>query len=316
MVDALRRMEARSDTIRNGLRTGLTDFAWHVGVSHAPWERPIYVALGNELTEAGYATDVERNYPGGSPRICDLVVRDDGGGCCWLEVKLIWTEWMSTATGAVKRSDFSSYVLGPGPGRLDRDHSLAQDFEKLEFIGPSDGSHSMVLAIVFDAVVSPADPLIRQMESEQQVRRRGWELEQHVSWPDLNSSAHRIGVWTWMRATGAPKFDPPSSVAETPDDLLQRIQDDTSFLARAEPLLLRYVSKGLYGWSWEDWIAGALQVERDCSLVAHVGERLRREEGPWRAERYASRNARERLCSRIQDLARHQIMRMREHESG
>jgi len=308
IVACLKAMHEEATTVRNGLRTGLVDYAGHKGIGHAPWEVPIYRALGEHLAALGYSVESDIRYSNASRQECDLLIRRGTELACWTELKLVRKDWISTESGGRKTGGVDSYTTG-GSGRS---HSLAQDFEKLEQVAEFQGSHVRVVAIAFDAVGNTMDGLIEGVERAQHLKAKAWQRDLLQVVPDHNSAAHRICLWSWSKTVGTPEHlaGQSSKALCSPADVLGWIDDFPAFEARAELSLKRYLALDSTQWLWEDWVAECLQISTSDLLVVSLGEIVRQAEAPFNRNKYHDAARLERVIVTLHDQAVRALRRM------
>lgn len=299
----LQAMHEEATTLRGSHRTGLTDYAFHAGGMSRRYEVPVYHRMAELLREKGWSVECDVPYPSAG-RFCDMVVRRGSSFCCPAEVKLVWREWFSTITGSIKRWTEDSYIRGARRGGRERDHSLAQDFDKVEDFGPG-ATHQAVIALAFDAAGSSLDQVIRVMESEQHLEEGGWKRGPVLRLDDWNSPTHQISIHVWTRvADGAharPSAETSLPVNPNVDELLG---DVSKFEARATTALRKYTRLGSDQWWWENLVAEVLELPESHGMVAQAGARLRESEPRYRAENYASRNDTERFSMSLLQICR------------
>ena len=195
---SLEKMDQEATTLVNGYVTGLCDYGGHLGIKVKQYEVPIYRRLAELLNEHGYSAETDVKFPTGGQK-CDVVVEVAAGEKTWLEVKMAWKEWFSNRKRAVATSSFyRSYLLGPKAG-LERDHSAAQDFEKLEQIRTADGTSVAFLLIGLESQARPMDSEIVELERDNDLPARGWRRFVSAPIMDRNRSDCRIRNLLWWR---------------------------------------------------------------------------------------------------------------------
>jgi hypothetical protein len=193
-------MDDDANTVINGVRAGLCDYAAHMGVKTRRYEVPLYRGLVQHLCAKNYDAQADQGY--GTGQVCDVIVRLPGTGVLWMEVKEAWKEWFSSATRAIKEGGaFYRSYLDPKDGKLARSHSAAQDFDKLEQLRPPAADYAAFLLVGFDAEARPMDPDVHGLVERNRLKQRGWNLIGPHAWPDSNCPATRRVIWLFWRKT-------------------------------------------------------------------------------------------------------------------
>lgn len=125
-------------------------------------------------------------------KTCDLVVDLQSGGRLWLEVKLAWKAWFNCSGTIGRSSSYIPYLLGS----KHKTHSTADDFGKLQKLGPPE-DHLAMLLIGFDTVDGPMDSEVGQFHKTGAAD--GWVCDR-TTWHDRRCPACRINCWFWQHA--------------------------------------------------------------------------------------------------------------------
>src|SRR4051812_15792646 len=96
LLDVVRGMDDEATTPVNGVRAGLCDYAIHVGSNPKRYEVAWYRGIVSHLIRRGYDARADVDYPDGSGRECDVLVRFTASRSLWLEVKGAWKQWFSS----------------------------------------------------------------------------------------------------------------------------------------------------------------------------------------------------------------------------
>jgi hypothetical protein len=200
----LKKMDDEANTIVNGVRAGLCDYAAHVGIKTKRYEVPLYRGLVKHLCALGYDAMADQGY--GTGQVCDVTVRLPEAGLVWVEVKEAWKEWFSSATRGIKTGEKSYYsYLNRKAGELGKKvYSAAEDFRKLEQLGPPLADYAVFLLVGFDAAARRMDPEVHGLVEQNRLRERGWNLVGPNTWPDSNCPSCRRVMWLFWRKATAP----------------------------------------------------------------------------------------------------------------
>lgn len=183
----------------------------------------------------------------------------------------------------------------------------AQDFRKLELLGPPQVSYAAVLLIGFDAENRPMDTEVEQLARTNALADRGWVACRPQGWPDRNCPWCRTVCYSWWHdcraRTPTPTTRPNPTVTErlAPDPAvlasLRRAQEDPEALRRnAARVFRKYLElerrakraggDSVNSWSWEQAVSEILGMAQSDAAVGQIASELRAKERPYKLEGY------------------------------
>lgn len=150
--------------------------------------------LANLLTSKGFSALTEVKYPDSNSDKCDIVIQGNNVKI-WLEVKSAWKRWFDSETGNLSEKRRSASYKGYLLGDVHRNHSSAQDIEKLNRLSNKDADYIGLLIIGFDTVDKPMEPDVEKLIVMTELQKQGWQIYGPEIWPDRNYPDCRYNCW-------------------------------------------------------------------------------------------------------------------------